>query len=94
MIDHLFHGGVVGDIAKIRLGFAAFLSDGLSSRLRIAAHCKELLPRLAREIFGYRSILLLLAVVGDDNGALFGKELGNAPADALPGPRDERHLSL
>ena len=94
MIDHLLHGGVVGDIAKIRLGFAAFFSDGFRRRLGVAAHCKELLPRLAREIFGHRSIGLLLAVVGDDNGALFGKELGNAAADALPGPRDKRHLSL
>ena len=94
MIDHLFYGGIVGNIAKIRLGSAALCTDGFRRRFGVAAHCKELLPRLAREIFGHRSILLLLAVVGDDNGALLGKELGNAAADALPGARDERHLSL
>ena len=36
----------------------------------------------------------LNAVVGDDDGALFGKELCDAAADALPRTRDERNFSL
>ena len=93
-IDHLLHGRIIGDVAKVRLGFPALYPDGLRGRLGVAAHCKELLPRLAREIVGHRGIGLLLAVVGDDDGALFGKELGNAAADALSRTRDERHFSL